>query len=78
MMERRRCFVWRAVATVVLIGLVVAGGFAVHRLGWSQGYTSAELADQGEEAPVPPLAPRGWRPVGFAWGGLLVCLLPVV
>jgi hypothetical protein len=71
----RSWFVWRAVATVVLIGLLVAGGFAVHRLGWSQGYAAAELTAQGEEAPTPPLAPPGWRPVGLVRGGLLVSLL---
>jgi hypothetical protein len=70
---------WRAVTTVVLIGLLVAGGFAIHRLGWSQGYAAAELTAAGEEAPAPPLAPPGWRPIGFAYrplgGGLLVALL---
>lgn len=79
-MERyRNWFVWRAVATVVLIGLLVAGGFATHRLGWSQGYAAAELAAAGEEAPTPPLAPSDWRPIGFAYrplgGGLFVALL---
>ncbi|MGD8968982.1 MAG: hypothetical protein PVI07_15860 [Anaerolineae bacterium] len=71
----RNWFVWRAVATVALLGLLVGGGFAIHRLGWSQGYAAAELTAQGEEAPAPPLAPPGWRPVGFARGGLLVSLL---
>jgi hypothetical protein len=71
----RNWFVWPALAAVVLLGLLVGGGFAIHRLGWSQGYAAAELTAQGEEAPTPPLAPPGWRPVGFARGGLLVSLL---
>ena len=75
MTRSRYWFVWRAVATVVLLGLLVAGGFAVHRLGWSQGYAAAELADRGEEMPTPPLARPGWRPVGFARGGLLLTSL---
>jgi hypothetical protein len=75
MMEHRNWFVWRAVAAGVLIGLLAAGGFAIHRLGWSQGYAAAELNAQGEEAPTPPLAPPGWRPVGFGRGGLLVSLV---
>jgi hypothetical protein len=75
MMGSRNWFLWRAIATVALLGLLVAGGFAIHRLGWSQGYAAAELSAQGEEAPTPPLAPPGWRPVGFARGGLLVPLL---
>jgi hypothetical protein len=74
----RSWFVWRAVAAVVLIGLLVAGGFAIHRLGWSQGYTAAELSAQGEEAQTPPLAPPSWRPVGLARGGLLVSILLAV
>jgi hypothetical protein len=75
MTGRGNWLIWLAMAVVVLIGLLVAGGFAVHRLGWSQGYGAAELTAQGEEAPTPPLAPPGWRPVGFARGGLLVALL---
>jgi hypothetical protein len=75
MTRGRNWFVWRVVATVVLLGLLAAGGFAVHRLGWSQGYAAAELADRGEEVPTPPLAPPGWRPVGFARGGLLLTSL---
>jgi hypothetical protein len=78
MTRRRDWFAWRVVATVVLLGLLVAGGFAVHRLGWSQGYAAAELSAGGEEAPTPPLAPPGWRPAGFVYrplGGLLVTLL---
>lgn len=71
----RNWFVWRAAVAVVLIGLLVAGGFAIHRLGWSQGYAAAERAAQGEEAPTPPLAPPGWRPTGFGRGGLLISLL---
>jgi hypothetical protein len=74
-MGSRNWFVWRAVAAVVLIGLLVGGGFAIHRLGWSQGYAAAELTAQGEEMPTPPLAPPGWRPIGFARGGLLVSIL---
>jgi hypothetical protein len=75
MTESRSWFVWRVVAAVVLIGVLVAGGFAVHRLGWSQGYAAAELAAQGEEVPTPPLAPPGWRPVGFGRGGLMLMTL---
>jgi hypothetical protein len=76
MTGNRNWFVWRAVAMVVLIGLLIAGGFTIHRLGWSQGYAAAELSARGEEAATPPLAPPGWRPVGFGRGGLtLVTLL---
>jgi hypothetical protein len=75
MTGRENWIVWRAIAVVVLISLMVGGGFAIHRLGWSQGYAAAELSAQGEEVPTPPLAPPGWRPVGLARGGLLVSIL---
>lgn len=79
MTRNKNWFVWRAVAMVVLVGLVAAGGFAIHRLGWSQGYAAAELVAEGEDAPTPPLAAPGWRPVGSVYwpsiGGLLVTLL---
>jgi len=52
-----------SVAGVPLAGLLIPGGLAVHRLGWSQGYTAAEIAPNGGEVPSPPLAPPGWRPV---------------
>ena len=69
----------RTLATVIVIGLLAAGGFAIYRLGWSQGYTAAELAAQGQEGPASPLAPRGWRPVGWASEGLLISLvLPLI
>jgi hypothetical protein len=75
MVRSRTWFVWRAVAAVVLVALLVAGGFAVHRLGWSQGYAAAELAGQGEEASRLFLPPQGWHPVGFVRGGLFISLL---
>lgn len=77
MEESRNWFAGRAVAAIVLIMLLVAGGFALHRLGWSQGYVAAELVAQGGEAPTPLLAPSGWRPVGVGRGGLLLISLIV-
>lgn len=56
---------WRTAAAITLIAVLVAAGFAVHQLGWSHGYTAAQLAARGEDAPLPPLAPEGWRPVGI-------------
>jgi len=72
MTKDRNWFVWRAVAVVVLLLVLAVGGFAAHRVGWSQGYAAAELAAEGEEAPTPPLAPPGWRGVEFARGGGLL------
>jgi hypothetical protein len=67
------------VAGILLIALLVAGGFAIHRLGWSQGYAAAEVTAEDEETPtlplVPPMAQPYWQPVGFTSGGLLLSLL---
>ena len=50
-------FVARAVAMLLLIGLVVAGGFTIHYISWSQGYTAGQLTAEGEEAATPPYLP---------------------
>jgi hypothetical protein len=47
-------FLVRAIATLLLIGLVVAGGFAIHYLSWSRGYTAGQLTAKGEEVATPP------------------------
>jgi hypothetical protein len=58
-------FLARAVAMLILIGLVVAGGFAIHYISWSQGYSAGQLAGEGEEAATPPYFPGG--PEYFLW-----------
>lgn len=57
----RRRFLWVPVVGLILIGLLVAGGFAVHQLAWSRGYAMGQAAGVEEgEALV--------RPSPFAWG----------
>lgn len=58
-------FVARAVAMLVLVGLVVAGGFAIHYISWSQGYSAGQLSGEGEEVATPPYFPGG--PEYFMW-----------
>jgi hypothetical protein len=58
-------FVARAVAMLFLVGLVVAGGFAIHYISWSQGYSAGQLAGEGEEVATPPYFPGG--PEYFLW-----------
>ena len=69
-------FVWMTIVGVLLLGLLVAGGFVVHRLGWSQGFAASAAEAEGADVPVPPMAPSGWRPLGFRLDGVL--LLAVV
>ncbi len=43
-------FLYSAVVTIVLLGLLAAAGFGLVRLGWSQGYTAGLLAEGAELA----------------------------
>jgi hypothetical protein len=65
MAEKKNWFLWRALASLVLIGLLIVGGLAIHYAGWSQGYAAGQLAAEGEEAVTPSYLPRAWRPVRF-------------
>jgi hypothetical protein len=47
-------FVVKGLASLVLIGLLIAGGFAICYVGWTQGYTAGQLAAEGEQAAAPP------------------------
>jgi hypothetical protein len=50
-------FLARAVAMLILIGLIVAGGFAVHYISWSRGYAAGQQTAEGEKAATPPYFP---------------------
>ena len=80
----KRGFLWRTLAMLVLVGLVIAGGFAVHYLAWSRGYAAGQLAEGGEEVEMPPYLPHGFgyygRPASFMFGAgmLFKCLLGLI
>lgn len=44
---------------LILIGLLILGGFAIYRIGWSEGYRSGLLTDGGVEGALVPYAPYG-------------------
>ena len=81
-------FLARAVAMLLLIGLVVAGGFAIYHISWSHGYAAGQLTAEGEKGATPPYLPDGpgylpwharsvYRPLG-ALGALFtigLCIL---
>jgi len=54
---------------LVLIGLLVAGGYGLVRVGWTQGYTAGLEAGPGAEAlpavPYVPYGRYGWFGFGF-------------
>jgi hypothetical protein len=68
-MSKTRFFVV-PLATLIIIGLLILGGVAVHRIGWSQGYTMGQLAAGGEEGVTVPYVPFG---LGYP-GGLLLTI----
>ena len=69
----RKRFLWTPVIVLIVIGLLVVGGFAAHRIGWSRGYMMGQMADVGDsETPVVP------RPYGFVRPGRYFGFSPFV
>ena len=60
-------FPWPALAALIVVGLLIAGGTAIHRSGWTQGYVMGRLAagDEGGAA-VPYAYGYPGRHFGFA------------
>lgn len=74
-MSKTWWIVARVVTALMLLGLVIGGGFAVYRLGWAQGY---EAGGSGEEVTeTAPWMPYGIRPVRplLAFGLILLGLV---
>jgi hypothetical protein len=61
---------------VILIGLLIGGGWAVHRLGWSEGYMAGMRAATGEVNMV-PYAPLGLGHVALFLTAVLAFLVLV-
>ena len=53
----------RAVAALLLVGLIVAGGLGLHYVAWLRGYQAGQLAAEGEVIEAPAYVPRGFHPV---------------
>jgi len=58
-------FFTTALAFLVLTTLLLAGGYALARAGWSQGYSAGLQAGGSEIAPVVPFRPYGPLALGF-------------
>lgn len=72
-------FLVKALAALIIIGLLILGGLAIHRIGWSQGYRVGQLAAGSEEGVAVPYAAYGFRYSGlFVTIGLLLLLLIVI
>lgn len=51
---------------LVVIGLLIGGGWAIHRIGWTEGYAVGMGAAAGEVTAVP------YAPTGFSYLGLFL------
>ena len=61
----RRRFFPTALAFLLVTTVLLAGGFALSRAGWSQGYTAGLQAGGADLAPVVPFRPYGPLALGF-------------
>ena len=60
--------VFRALMGLILVGLIVGGGFAVYRMGWSRGYLARGAGGKTEVAPVGPMVPMHFGHRGLPFG----------
>ncbi len=80
----RKWFWVRALVMLVVVGLLVVGGFAVYRTGWSQGYAAGQLGAEGEEGTTMPWGfgypgrPFGFAPRPFGAGPLVAVVLALL
>ena len=56
-------------AVLIIIGLLIMGGFAIHRISWLDGYKTGQLVARGADGTVMPYPP--YQP---GCGGLLLTL----
>lgn len=69
-------FVAIPLTILVIMALLAVGGWAVHRIGWTQGYASGQLATAGEATPTVPYAPYDLGHLGlFLVVGLVLLLV---
>ena len=65
MKNRGLWFLARAVATLILIGVLVGGGFALYYAGVFKGYAASDLVAEGEEAAKPAFLPDNMPHFGY-------------
>ena len=77
---RKRFWVVPLAALIIVSLLVILGGFAIHRISWSQGYRMGQLTAGGEGIAAVPYAPYGFghHPGLFITVGLIFLLLVVI
>jgi len=66
-----------ALTALIVIGLLIMGGSAIYRNGWSQGYMTGRLAAGGDDGAALPYAPYGLPGRYHGFSPFLCCLGPV-
>ncbi len=68
----RNGFMFRGMSFIILVALLVGGGFMVFRAGWGQGYLQAQLGEH--VMPVPRAAGGSYTPL-LILGGVILLLM---
>ena len=63
---------------LIIVGLLILGGFAIHRIGWAEGYRMGQLAPGADGGVVPPYAGYGFGFPGFLLTLAVIFLLILV
>jgi len=56
-------FFWRLLLALLLVGVLAAGGMALFRAGWAQGYQTGALSAAPSGSEVAPRAPSCHTPL---------------
>jgi len=64
-------------AALIIVSLLILGGFAAHRISWSQGYRMGQLAAGGEGGAVAPYARFGYPGLFFTIGLIFLLLIVI-
>lgn len=60
----KKWILWRVLATLLLAGLLIAGGVATYYAGWSRGHAVSQVAVEGEEGVTLPYPTRDFGRIG--------------
>ena len=63
----RTGLLWRLILALLLVGVLAAGGMALFRAGWAQGYQTGALSAAPSERGVAPVAPPYYPYPGYGF-----------
>jgi hypothetical protein len=75
----RTRFLAASLAGLIIVGLLILGGFAIYRIGWTEGYGMGRLAVGTDGGVLPPYGFFGFGFPGFLLTlGVILLLLVVI